>query len=318
MKNLLDFETFRLNEWNKIIINKDKEGKITFDPQLDNTTTRRLERVLVDSDSLIYQVTGGYNRNNFSDNLINNGEIVEIIRKLKFNTESHIFPENETYVKFNDNELSDINKLFPIEPPNKKTFGKGELLLSSYYSNVFRNDSNDESGDCHYFTLNENGELTNQKKYIEVKTGGSSFTPLYVHKKNNGEITKIIKEYIRKNPNVTINEICLYECIGGLALYLSNEVKDKDLFFVVFDNKYDDEKREGEKTTNGYFQKEIINKEADKIYKELLEVCELGDNETKDSQDHFFIEVSANKNKLTIRPRKEIKTKVKIIYDIKK
>lgn len=318
MKNILDFETFKLNEWNRIVIDKDKEGKITFDPQLDNTTTRRLERVLVDSDSLIYQVTGGYNRNNFSDNLIDDKETLKIIRKLKFSKKSHIFPENKTYVEFNEDELSDINKLFVIEPSNKKTFGKGELLLSSYYSNVFRNDSNDEKGDCHYFTLSENGELTNQKKYIEVKTGGSSFTPLYAHKKNGGEIKTIIEKYIKEHSNVNIDDICLYECIGGLALYLSNEVKEKDLFFVVFDNKYDEGKREGEKTTNGYFQKEIINKKPVDIYNELLNICVLGKNETKDKQDHFLIEVSDDKNKIIIRPREEVRTKVKEIYNIKK
>lgn len=254
MNNILDFETFRLNEWNKIIINKDNEGNISISgDDIDNETQINLLDVVSEDKGIRLNVSGGYEGGEFMKQIKEN---LKLIKSIKLTTTKE-FPEesNDNYIKFDNDIISkdDVNKIFTITPKNSKSIGKGEVLLATYYKNVDRiliPAKGGESGDnCYY---DKNG-----KKYIEVKTGGAAFRKLSTYKLMDGyqnikdDIEKLIGKFEKDD---------IFEYIGGLTCYFYKMRKQKntDLIFVLFDNKYNGSGT-ASKHTDGYLQIPILD-----------------------------------------------------------
>lgn len=249
MKNLLDFETFRLNEWNKMVITKNKQGTVdsikTYpDEPISSDISNILVDVLSDDYNLIEKITGGD-----LDNKQFRKDIIYHLDDIKILSDKNImFDEtNLNYQSFEEVDSEIINELFNIKIPG---IGKGEVLLSSYFKNVYKTSKNTKRGDCYFYS-----EKDNNKKSIEVKSAGSSFRTLS-HWLDNNHIRTEFKKYniqlIEQQSNS--EEFILQQCIGGLACYIWNEKRllKNDLSLVIFDEQL--QHRVGNGETNGFIQ----------------------------------------------------------------
>lgn len=304
MNNLLDFEEYILEskKISKIEIDRSEGDKITITPadnDLDTDDKRRLFNILSSNRDIIIKVTGKRDK---LESKINFENIKKFISLCAYETNIFSPKHDSGYIKLkNDNEeiMSLLNNIFAID---EHGIGKGEVLLSSFYNNVYKSSSID-TGDC-YYTVN-NGE---KHIPIEVKTGGSSFPSLSIYLQTLSKQTDLQKEIekFKKEtesdkhniPNFFINHIhnghesekeyfnkldnkeqyILEDCIGGLTCYIWYErnrllkKKKEDLCIIFYDNTFKGDSKNAGKEIEGYLYINIKKEDNLKtIYNKLIE-----------------------------------------------
>lgn len=248
MNNLLTFEEF-INEWKKveIVINDDdnsmtinKDGKHTYNIPANDKDNKRILTLFSDNRELIKNVTGLSDRDDFLDNFLKD-EIINPIKNLKDNS-IKIFPEDKKDFIFIDIKNNDnIENIFKLVPSSSKDIGKGEVLMSCYYSNVNRllitSQSGILGGDCYYYNIdkynNNKNEDIEADGYIEVKSGGTPFRKLssYI---DMGLFKKLTK-------NITLDENKKFIIISNINDFKieTNEdifIKEKELYIKCNSN----------------------------------------------------------------------------------
>ena len=332
-KYILNFNDYRISEgkkphtnWqpgkgNELKVRRNEDG--TVDPEkgkLDDDIELELKDLLSDDHKLIDSISGGSNRKGFGGKI---KEEINIIKQL-INREDVInFPESDNvYIPlsknikiktFNDDkeEIEDvkiddiINTIFNL---SVTSIGKGEVLLPSYYQNVFRNkvvDKNGEKGDCHFYPDND---TTKDKKYIEVKAAGAKFDILPESKYDFDDkwLDKISIYTEKENQKESIDvKNLIPNCIGSISEYIWGESKNRDLYFVFFDNGYTG--HDPEKDVNGYIQLHIGKQNetsVEKIFNQIMDNLhiEIHFNLTKSKKEskEFRVHVSNKNNEPTM------------------
>lgn len=211
MNNILSFEDFLnedvkknkgdrppKNKWNKITIEKvPKTGSIEIKSEggkLSKPTKEDLSDVLTDDRDLIINVTGKFNGNGFIKKVIENLPYIKYMKELSNEGKGIIFPSSMKHelcnipkIMYNvlDNDgnetgeqINITEKIFNLIPDRSRKFGRGEILLASYYKNVIRQleetSGGEHGGDCIAFNATNN----QRHKSIEVKSANAHFYTL--------------------------------------------------------------------------------------------------------------------------------------------
>jgi hypothetical protein len=207
----------------------------------------------IEDDALLKKISGGFNtplESTIKGIFKSNEKCFDEVKDFMDNHSKRLELGEHGYINLsemdgldNDNLLSWFSKFIL---GNGKVVGKGEVLLSILFNNVFKTPilkSNDETGDL--FLSDDNGKTSNGR--IEVKSalpGGFMFKgkiyPEDLEKLGNGErLAKAYRNYI-KAPlgNFVMDKDLFVElCVYCIAKYMHGQYpKEKNYYFLIFDN----------------------------------------------------------------------------------
>ena len=229
MNNIFSFEEYLVEKkkWEKIDIenhNNPKDGSVkiitTKGEDISDSDKEEITDILTDTNTIIDSVTGGCNVNDFRKKIKEKIDLINFV-KTKSNgddeTKTIKFPSdtfgwitipNIKYPETNE-EITEI--LFNLKPEGKSTtFGKGEVLISTYYSDVKRlkyKSHGGESGDCAIYIGEDSDEEPKINRYIEVKSSNTQFFTLKCYDENSNQ-DEIFNKFTKSNlnpKNITID-----------------------------------------------------------------------------------------------------------------